>query len=305
MRSLLLLPLLLSQIALATESLNSEGYVPSPDPEINKLPYCENVNPGKGPGKLALPEVMNPTSYDEAEACPGDCREPHVVFHPEVNGTSRAHLPGGAQGKYHPCVTGQACEICFRDGTECMNIKYAGAGPPYGVFDFPFAFYKKNCDSMALLPTLKKRCEEFNSGAEQYRNRINCIAQPDHVLCRSLILKAKEAWRKDRPAFLECKKMGQDQYNVGKSVDDQRIVRCGYTKLKYVFKSRYNGKSCKRPWHILRPGACREGTFASPSGLDCCSSDPFETGSFGPDCLSFYPDRPVAVAPGEEPAASK
>lgn len=281
--------------------------VPAPgSPE--SLPKCSDfaakVDPTASKPVLKVPDTMMPTLYDDGFACPGGCKESHVVFDPKHNGTSRAHIPGTKAPEFGKCVKGQQCKICFKENSDCMTLKYEGDGPPFGRFDFPVIFFQQNCKgpSFAKLPeSVQKQCGQLEKQKPRYADRINCIAEPEHGQCRAIMNKARQAKENDSQAFNECKSKGESAFNaVQATIETKRAHNCAYSLKKYAFKSSTkkdhscHGESCervdcKKTWSLLMPAACPQGSYVGKYGLNCCSGDLFWQIALGNDCEKYFP----------------
>lgn len=225
------------------------------------------------------------TLYDDGRACPASC-DAHVVFHPTLNGSAHAHKPGSTK---QPCVSGQACEICFdhhRD--QCVQVTYRGAGPPEHTFDFTPAYFLRACAGEDGPEPLREMCVELDKAAARLRSRRNCIAGDQAAACKQRMAIAQRNKQADSVEYEKCLRVGETQYNAGKPRSQQRINDCGYMALKLGGP---NSKGLR--WHKLLPGACRQGTFVGRDGLDCCSGIPMADGYLGIECSIYYPKDPA------------
>ncbi len=225
-------------------------------------------------------KTAQPTIYDDGRSCPANC-DTHVVFHQSMNGTKHAHLPGT---KKEECKKDEDCEVCFdHKRKQCVTTKYRGGGPPKHKFDFTNSFYIEKCESADLPDALKRKCSSLKSRSRELDGKINCINNREHGLCLKIMESATSAKEMDTLNYLECKRVGQDQYNQGRIVSEQRIIGCAYEKEK-------NGgpNSNGTTWYKLLPGACREDDFVGKYGLDCCSGTTFTDASLS-GCRGFYP----------------
>lgn len=299
----------------------------SSPPSLDDLPRCSEfaakINPPGLKPTIKVPDVMMPTVYDDGFACPGGCTEPHVVFDPKHNKTSRAHAPGSVAPDFKPCSVGQSCEICFKDNDpqECLTVKYEGSGPPFGRFDFPVVFFQKNCNgpSKDSLPgPLKRQCASFESQKAKYAERVNCIAEPKSPACREIMKTATDEKTADAKLFEECRKTGEKVFNAKQtSFETKRTHGCAYSLKKHPFKSSVKRDhackdvkgnpcervDCKKTWSLLMPGACPKGSFVGKYNLNCCSGDLLWQVALGNDCEKYFP-RQIQIA-GPKPAARK
>jgi len=225
------------------------------------------------------------TIYDDGMSCPANC-DAHVVLNPEDNGTRFAFRPDSVRQAPQPCVVGESCRICFSDGDDtCMTATYRGGGPPKGTFDFTPAFYAANCGQIDIPAALRKQCAALDAAVvrDGYDRRIDCFTAPTDPKCVDVTAKAKAARDLDVPKRQQCLRLGEDVYNRAQAKPtDRRTNECNYSLLRL-------GGTPGRKWHMLLPGACREGTFVDRFGLDCCSADLRFAAENHPECLSFFP----------------
>lgn len=224
------------------------------------------------------------TIYDDGKSCPFDC-DPHVVMEQKLNGTKYAFDPESSPKKPKKCVLNGDCKICFDEkSTQCLITKYRGSGPPKNTFDLTAEFYEVWCSREHAPETIKTKCSLFKAKADAYKDHTNCIAQPDQTDCRDIMKSANNKKAEDMPNYKQCKKLGQEAYNIGKPDSKKRAHGCNYSYLSLGTNS--SGKK----WKLLMPAACPEGKFVGQHGLDCCSGYPLTDIAFGGECKKFYID---------------
>jgi hypothetical protein len=235
-------------------------------------------------------ETVRLTMYDDGLACPASC-DAHVVFHPRMNGTELAHDPATSVAPFSKCENGKTCTICLESGgKQCLTAMYRGSGPPPNTFDFTPRFYEAACATTPPQAVLATKCDALKEAGAVLDGRQNCIAEPEHPLCRELMAAAVARRSEDRREFQRCRSVGEQKYNEGKATADQRSLDCAYE-----LKGTGGPNSKGRTWRKLLPGACRDGTFVGRDGLDCCSGSAFADGPLGLECRKFYPRKTPAT----------
>jgi hypothetical protein len=225
---------------------------------------------------------MTPTVYDDGRSCPNDC-DAHVVFHPNHNGTRNAFDPSSPRSAPRRCVKGEPCRICFSEAeSSCMTATYRGAGPPPRRFDFTPAFYEANCPSAGLPPPLAAQCRAAERALPALRERVNCVATPEHERCRTLMQAAARRKAADDLLYEECLRVGEAVFNRNKPARQQRSLECAYER----FGTGRNSRGVT--WRKLLDGACRPGTYAGRDGLDCCTGSLYEAALLGRECSLFF-----------------
>jgi hypothetical protein len=239
---------------------------------------------------IAPPQVSNmiATMYDDGKSCPNNC-DSHVVFHAKHNGTKNAFNPSSSRSAPAKCITGQPCRICFSAAeSSCMLATYRGGGPAVGRFDFTPAFYEENCPKPNLPAVFHGQCKSAEPTIAILKNKINCIAEPEHEKCKVLMAAAIKRKADDDVLYEECKALGEETFNQKYKTQPakQRKNDCAYENLQ-------NGgpNSKGERWRRLLDGACRPGTYAGKDGLDCCSSSLFAAATLGKECGSFFVPR--------------
>lgn len=226
------------------------------------------------------------TMYADGKSCPGGC-DAHVVFDNRLNGTQFAHAPTSTHSPYRSCLVGLECEICLKPGLEqCLKVMYRGEGPTKNTFDLTPAFYESRCRTADAPALLQSKCLELENTSLKLKDRVNCIKNAEHSLCKRVMSKAQLMQSIDLPLYEKCKKLSQTQFNRGKPVLWQRSNECAY---EYKATGGPNSKGII--WRKLLPGACRAGTYVGRDGLDCCSGSLFADGSLYQECKAFYPKR--------------
>ncbi len=156
------------------------------------------------------------TIYDDGKSCPYDCA-PHVVMDKKLNGTKYAFDPASSSKKPGKCTLNGDCKICFDDkATQCVVTKYRGPGPPKNTFDLTAEFYEALCDREDAPKAIKTKCSAFQKQAKELKDYINCIAQLEHTKCLVMIQAAKHKKPECMPYYVQCNKLGQEAYNIGK-----------------------------------------------------------------------------------------
>ncbi len=225
------------------------------------------------------------TIYDDGKSCPGNC-DAQVVFHQNMNGSEYAHKPGTTAPNFSRCTKGEKCEICFESDnpSQCITVMYRGSGPPNQKFDFTPAFYSEWCEKSGNPDLLDKQCKALANGARALDGRVSCIQRRDHAICTDIMASAVHRQDADLPVYEECVRLGESTFNEGKPRSEQRIYGCAYEK-----ESNGGPNANGKKWHLLLPGACREGTYVGRDGLDCCSGHKFVDAYLGAECKGFYP----------------
>lgn len=232
---------------------------------------------------LLLAGEVSLTLYDDGLSCPADC-DSHVVFHPAINGSVHAFDPDQQNEK---CIAGEQCRICFdHESMDCLDVTYRGTGPGSHTFDFTPAFYVSTCSKSDLPALLRAKCRSVERAAKRLEDKINCIADPAHRLCTTMMASSVEAKATDQIAYRDCVKVGQSAYNADKPATERRALRCAY---EFERNGGPNSKGLR--WRKLQPGACRTGTFVGRDGLDCCSGVLIADGPLGIECRIFYPPQ--------------
>lgn len=230
---------------------------------------------------------MKPTIYDDGKSCPGNC-DAHVVFHLNHNGTGNAFLPSSSRSNPRKCVPGGECRICFsREEASCMLALYRGGGPSPGRFDFTPAFYEENCPKSGLPAAFAAICRSAQPGINRLKNQINCVADPEHANCRTLMTSAARRKAADDALYESCKNSGEAAFNR-KYRNQPRMQRsndCAYEKFGTGRNSR------GQTWKRLLDGACRAGTYAGRDGLDCCTGSLYAAALLGRECRGFFVSR--------------
>jgi hypothetical protein len=224
---------------------------------------------------------MEPTIYNDGKSCPHGC-DAHVVFNPAHNGTRNAFSP--ESNREHPvaCALGQTCTICFsEDEASCMTATYRGGGPAVGRFDFTPAFYQENCPKPTLPAAFARQCHSAEPALARLRGQINCVVNPTHERCRTIMEAAARRKSADDPLYAECKSLGQTAFNqkYRRQPERQRILDCAYERQSHGGGGR---------WHRLLDGACLDGNYAGRDGLDCCSGNIYEGAMLGRECRGFF-----------------
>ena len=239
-------------------------------------------------GSVATARRMTLTTYDDGRSCPAGC-DSHVVFRSVHNGTANAFRPGTGADPFairsaahlHKCTRGDPCVICFAPETSsCLITTYRGSGPKEGRFDVTPAFMREWCARAGLPAELKEKCTSHMRAAERLAAKVNCIANPDHSLCRATMTAAVAAKAEDEPRFERCVQIGERAYN--NSISDPSLKRthaCAY----FLNRRHPTGN-----WQLLAPGACQDGYFVGKNGLDCCSADPVQAAIDPTECGDFY-----------------
>ena len=232
----------------------------------------------------AKAETIRLTIYDDGLSCPGGC-DAHVVFHPTLNGTEFAHDPATLGSPFAKCRTGQKCRICLESGgKQCLEVMYRGGGPALKTFDFTPSFYQGACATTPQQPALANKCSELKKAAAILNGRKNCIADPEHALCKDMMQTAVALRSADRIEFERCRALGESNYNKNRPITQQRSLVCAYENHGT------GGPNSKgTTWRKLLPGACRDGTYVGRDGLDCCTGNTLADGPLGRECNSFYP----------------
>jgi hypothetical protein len=229
---------------------------------------------------------MKPTVYDDGKSCPGDC-DAHVVFSPVHNGTRNAYDPASSRNEPRKCAPGQKCMVCFSaPDSSCVAVTYRGAGPPQGKFDFTPAFFEENCGRTDLPAPLAQICRAANPAVEKLKTRsLNCFQNPEHPKCEELMERVIRRKAADDVLYDECQRLGEAAFNRKhrRNPAMQRINDCKYEKLRRGLNPRTGVR-----WHLLLDGACRPGTYAGRSGLDCCSGNLYQTALLGSECNLFF-----------------
>ncbi len=234
---------------------------------------------------------MQTTCYMDGLSCPGGC-DAHFVSdtsHNSSSGHLRNAYMAGTRDNPVACVNGDSCTMCFSsDPNDCLTSIRRGTGPQRGRFDVTPAFLHKFCfepNSLVIRkdvpPGLLSECRDSATGAIALDSKINCIRDPNLPQCDALMKKSVANKENDTPAFLQCLREGEERYNVGRPLEEQRIYDCTYRKL-----STAHGRS-GRMWNDLLPGACPKDTYVSPNGLDCCSADTVVSACSG-DCGVYF-----------------
>ncbi|MCF7982628.1 MAG: hypothetical protein K9K86_11645 [Pseudomonadales bacterium] len=237
---------------------------------------------------LSIPSITSAiklTIYDDGRSCPSNC-DSHVVFHPAMNGTVYAHMPGSISPKFEKCSKNSNCEICFEenDSDQCLVVMYRGGGPHKNTYDFTPAFYEQWCDKSDIPDILSSKCRELERMASKLDGRVNCIMNREHVSCINIMKAVVTEKEIDEPVYRQCLKVGEKNFNKGRSDSDKRINNCAYG-----YESNGGPNSNGKTWHKLLAGACRENTFVGRNGLDCCSGIKFIDAALGIECKKFYP----------------
>ena len=63
---------------------------------------------------------------------------------------------------------------------------------------------------------IKTKCSAFQKQAKELKDYISCIAQLEHTKCLVMIQAAKHKKSEDMPYYVQCNKLGQEAYNIGK-----------------------------------------------------------------------------------------
>jgi hypothetical protein len=224
---------------------------------------------------------MEATIYDDGKSCPGNC-DAHVVFAPRHNGTRNAFAPSSSREAPAKCVAGEQCRICFaEDPASCMLATYRGAGPPTGRFDFTPAFFEANCPRSGLPAPFASQCRNAQPALNRLQRQINCIANPTHQRCRTLISTLTQRKAADKTLYDECKRLGEPAFNrkYARQPRLQRSNDCAYEQQR-------NGGGGR--WRRLLDGACRTGHYVGRDGLDCCSGNLYAAALLGRECRGFF-----------------
>ncbi|MDW9233014.1 hypothetical protein C7S15_9017 (plasmid) [Burkholderia cepacia] len=97
--------------------------------------------------------------------------------------------------------------------------------------------------------------------------------------------KAMAARNEDVPKRARCIDIGAKTFNrEQKDPNDRRTEDCNYSQASL-------GGSGTRKWKLLKPAACRVGTYVDQYGLDCCSADVRFAAYNHPECRDFFPAR--------------
>lgn len=231
-------------------------------------------------------QEMRPTVYDDGKSCPAGC-DAHVVFNPIHNGTRNAFDPASNRNAPRKCAVGQKCMVCFSSSdSSCIAVTYRGSGPPPTKFDFTPAFFEENCRRSDTLPApLAQICNAANPTVERLRTQINCFQNAAHPKCKELMERVIRRKAADDILYDECRRLGEAAFNrkYRRNPAMQRIHDCKYEKLRRGFNPRTGVR-----WHLLLDGACRPGTYAGKSGLDCCSGNLYQTALLGGECNLFF-----------------
>lgn len=232
---------------------------------------------------LTAPQATNmiATIYDDGKSCPNNC-DAHVVFAQRHNGTRNAFDPASSRSTPKKCDLGQQCKICFSENeSSCMLATYRGSGPPAGRFDFTPAFYEENCPNPNLPAVFARQCREAQPAMARLKKQINCVTNPEHAKCKTMMQAAARRKAADEIVYNECKTLGEPAFNQ-KYKNQPRMQRsndCVYEKLSLGGGGR---------WRRLLAGACRAGTYVGRDGLDCCSENLYAAALFGRECRGFF-----------------
>lgn len=209
-------------------------------------------------GDLAGIADLQATCYDDGDACPGGC-DPHVVAHPQTNGSARLHAPGSTAPHWAKCRNGDACEACFGDDPErgCLRVTFRGSGPDPGRADFSASWWANTCQRSDLPATLASECHRIRSGAVQLEGKRSCLANPAATGCEGVAPTA-ETVAAARAAVRACLERNHGSWC------------CHY----------------KGPNGTLSQGSCANGAVNS-SGWDCCNGDPVHDGCVT-GCARYY-----------------
>jgi hypothetical protein len=230
--------------------------------------------------------TMRLTIYDDGLSCPGGC-DAHVVMHQSDNGTRNAFSPNSTRARPAPCSLNQECRICFDDtDASCMTTRFRGGGPPSGTFDFTPAFYDQHCSRPDVPRALTRQCNALDGSAARsgYTTALSCLASRTDQRCAAVLAAAAAARSADLPKFSRCRELGETRYNAEQT--DRRERRsngCTYSL------DRLGGPNRRGvTWKLLKPAACREGTFVGQNGTDCCSADVRFAAHVHPECSRFF-----------------
>lgn len=287
MRSFLLFFLVIvanTKNSLATDFLSSKSY--------QGLGVNDPVDDGDGPHGSFRESMqrMQTTCYMDGSSCPGGC-DSHVVFSQKKHNSSgdirRNAYAAGTRFQPEPCRVGESCTICFsEDPEDCLTTVFRGSGPAVGRFDVTPNFLHQHCYQEATLDLrediplgLQSVCRYMATEAKRLESKVNCIANPQHPNCVEFMDKQIRLREEDLVKYQECLKVGESNFNKGRSLFEQRTYNCAYRKIV----TSHGG----RLWKDLLPGACQAGTFVSPRGLDCCAADTLTSACSG-DCQSFF-----------------
>lgn len=230
---------------------------------------------------------MRATIYDDGEACPNRC-DAHVVLNKADNGTAYAFAPDSPRKAPKRCEVNTPCTICFSDKDDsCMTVMYRGPGPDKGRFDFTPAFYRENCIRPGIPAVLKAECDALDADVKAfgYDKAVNCFDSPTDKACVSVLAKAERERDADLPKRTRCLAIGAKKFNKEqKDVNERRSGDCNYSE------ARLGGGGTGR-WYLLKPAACRAGTYVDKYGLDCCSADVRFAAHNHPECHAFFPVR--------------
>lgn len=239
---------------------------------------------------LSLPvsaKSMRATIYDDGQACPNQC-DAHVVLNKADNGTAYAHSPDSSRNSPRRCKINTSCTICFSDKeNSCMIVMYRGRGPGAGRFDFTPAFYRENCGKSGVPAALKAECDALDADVKAlgYDKAINCFESPNDKACVSALAKAKIERDADLPKRIRCIAVGAKKFNKEqKNAAERRSKSCNYSQASL-------GGSGTKKWRLLKPAACRAGTYVDRYGLDCCSADVRFAAHNHPECRDFFPAK--------------
>lgn len=230
---------------------------------------------------------MEPTVYDDGKACPNDC-DTHVVFHGRHNGTRNAFDPSSERTAPRRCTVGAPCKICFSEAaSSCMLATYRGGGPPPRRFDFTPAFYEENCSKPDLPAVFAAQCRSAQRAIPEFERLVNCVANPEHERCQTVIATAARRKAADDALYEECLRVGEAAFNRDhrNQRSMQRSLSCSYER----FGTGRNSRGVT--WRRLLDGACRAGTYAGRDGLDCCTGSLYEAALLGRECRQFFVPR--------------
>lgn len=230
------------------------------------------------------------TIYSDGLSCPHRC-DAHVVFNKAHNGTRYASSPDSPRASPKPCDVGAACRICFGNADEtCMTAIYRGGGPAKWRFDFTPAFYEATCGKPGLPEVLSAQCASFSKQyAELTAHHIYCLSEPGGRGCPEVLKSAEDAKAADQPLWDECRRIGQDAFNIKYSNRPalQRSNDCAYEK-----QGTGGPNSKGETWRRLLPAACQPGAYVDRSGLDCCDSNRMSLGGLGRECSIYSVSKP-------------
>jgi hypothetical protein len=227
---------------------------------------------------------MKATIYDDGKSCPGGC-DAHVVFNPVHNGTGNAFDPSSSPSAPRRCVNGNPCRICFSaDAASCITVTYRGGGPEVGRFDFTPPFFEENCPKPGMPAAFASVCRSAQPGMDRLKNQVNCIADPQHEKCRTLMESAAGRKAADELLYDECQTLGEVRFN--RKYRDrpamQRSLDCAYTKQRTGGGGR---------WRRLLDGACRPGNYVGKDGLDCCNGNLYAAALLHGECDQYFVRR--------------